>query len=69
MVREAVKQMRANLSRVSVPHELVSQFLPQQYERVRAGELELAPAALLRDKIREVLDDYLAATVAKNTAG
>ncbi len=61
-VGDAVQQLLSNLSKVSVPHELVSQFLPQQYERVRAGELELAPDALLRDKIRLVLDDYLAAT-------
>lgn len=41
---------------------LLSQYLPVQARAVAAGELTAEPAALVRDKIREVLDDYQSAT-------
>ena len=61
-VVEAVDSMVNNLRRVSVPEELLSQYLPVQYARVRAHELTNDPIDLLRDKIREVLDLYAGAT-------
>jgi D-tagatose-1,6-bisphosphate aldolase subunit GatZ/KbaZ len=65
-VSKAVDQMQWNLRTVRVPEELVSQYLPRQYQRVRDQELSVHPQALLRDTVRDVLDDYLAAT---STAG
>ena len=35
--------------------------MPDQYRRVRDGRLTRDPEALLRSKVEEVLDDYLAA--------
>lgn len=61
-VRHAVEAMVANLRQRGTPPELLSQYLPVQARQVTAGVLESDPAALMRDKVREVLDDYLAAT-------
>jgi len=61
-VRSAVATMVDNLRRTGVPEELASQYLPEQYRRFRGGKLALDPEALLADKVRAVLDDYLTAT-------
>jgi D-tagatose-1,6-bisphosphate aldolase subunit GatZ/KbaZ len=60
-VEAAVATMKANLRSAVIPEELLSQFLPDQYRRVRDGRLTRDPEALLRSKVEEVLDDYLAA--------
>ena len=47
-----------NLRGLSIPGSLLSQFLPDQYARVRAGDLKNDPEALIRDRIMNVLRDY-----------
>jgi len=47
---------------VQFPEELLAQFMPAQYRRVRERSLTNDPDALLRAKVEEVLDDYLAAS-------
>jgi len=61
-VQAAVELMKANLLSVRIPEELLAQFLPVQHRRVREGSLTNEPDALLRAKVEEVLDDYLAAS-------
>jgi D-tagatose-1,6-bisphosphate aldolase subunit GatZ/KbaZ len=60
-VTQAVDLMVRNLRGAGIPEELLSQYLPCQYTRVRIGELVGDPVDLLRDKVREVLDVYHAA--------
>jgi D-tagatose-1,6-bisphosphate aldolase subunit GatZ/KbaZ len=60
-VEAAVARMKANLRSAPIPEELLSQFMPDQYRRIRDGRLARDPEALLRSKVEEVLDDYLAA--------
>ncbi|MFE4951893.1 D-tagatose-bisphosphate aldolase, class II, non-catalytic subunit [Leifsonia sp. NPDC056665] len=62
-IEEAEATLYANLSRRAVPLPLIGQFLPDQYVRVRAGELEPTPRALVLDKIRDALRPYAAATI------
>ena len=57
-VRRSLARLLDNLERHPVPPTLLSQFLPMQYERVRAGALPNAPRAYIHDKIRHVLADY-----------
>jgi D-tagatose-1,6-bisphosphate aldolase subunit GatZ/KbaZ len=61
-VQDAVDEMAANLLRTGVPGELLSQFLPVQSGLVADGALDPTPDALMRDKVREVLDAYRQAT-------
>jgi D-tagatose-1,6-bisphosphate aldolase subunit GatZ/KbaZ len=48
----------ANLDRTGIPLPLISQFLPGQYERIRAGELQPVAQALVIDRIRDALRPY-----------
>jgi D-tagatose-1,6-bisphosphate aldolase subunit GatZ/KbaZ len=57
-VRASLARLLDNLERHPAPLTLLSQFLPMQYERVRAGALPDAPSAYIHDKIRHVLADY-----------
>ncbi len=57
-VQRAVQRLLANLADITIPLGLVSQYLPGQYRAVREGLLLTDPAALVKDKVREILDDY-----------
>jgi len=57
-VAEAVKQLIGNLSGEAIPVSLLSQYLPRQADRIRAGALANGPIELIRDKISEVIDQY-----------
>jgi len=59
-VRAAVARLVANLSAVTVPPMLLSQYLPDQARAVREGSLPARPSPgdLVRHKILTVIDDY-----------
>jgi D-tagatose-1,6-bisphosphate aldolase subunit GatZ/KbaZ len=57
-VRAALERLVANLRRSPPPLPLLSQYLPRQYEAVRAGALSGTPEALLSHAIREVTRAY-----------
>ena len=45
-----------------VPLNLLSQFMPIQYTKVREGRLENKPEALIIDRVCNTIDEYLYAT-------
>lgn len=57
-VDAARRTLLANLDRTAIPMPLISQFLPDQYDRIRAGELESAPQSLVIDRIRDAMRPY-----------
>lgn len=57
-VATSLERLLHNLSTHPVPQSLLSQYLPRQADRVRAGLLRNQPSALIHDKILEVLDRY-----------
>ena len=57
-VHAAQERLFANLHAVSLPLPLLSQALPAQYARVRAGDLTPEPRALVIDQIADVLRAY-----------
>ena len=54
----AQNRLLANLSRTGIPAPLLSQYLPDQYRRVRDGRLDADPRELLVDRVRDVLRRY-----------
>jgi D-tagatose-1,6-bisphosphate aldolase subunit GatZ/KbaZ len=54
-VDAARRTLLANLDRTGIPLPLISQFLPYQYDRIRAGELEPAAQSLVIDRVRDAL--------------
>ncbi|HET6486217.1 MAG TPA: class II D-tagatose-bisphosphate aldolase, non-catalytic subunit [Spirochaetia bacterium] len=57
-VERAMARLFSNLRAAPIPLPLLSQYLPQQHGRIRAGALTNDPGAMLRDRIREVLRGY-----------
>lgn len=57
-----------NLDRVGIPLPLISQYLPYQYDRIRAGELDTAAQSLVVDRIRDAMRPY-AGACQTNTTG
>jgi D-tagatose-1,6-bisphosphate aldolase subunit GatZ/KbaZ len=57
-VQAALGSLLRNLARSPLPRALLSQFMPVQAEKVRCGQIQNTPAALILDKVSSVLDDY-----------
>ncbi|HEX6502187.1 MAG TPA: D-tagatose-bisphosphate aldolase, class II, non-catalytic subunit [Terriglobales bacterium] len=60
-VQKEVDRLLKNLSNAPIPLTLLSQHLPEQYERVREGKICNTPESLIEDRIRQVLRFYSAA--------
>jgi D-tagatose-1,6-bisphosphate aldolase subunit GatZ/KbaZ len=60
-VQKTLMRLIENLEKIPPPLTLLSQFLPVQYERTRAGMLTNLPHHLIYDKIKSVVDDYACA--------
>ncbi len=60
-ISAAVDRLLHNLTATSIPLPLLSAYLPEQYARVRTGELAVDPVALAADRVRDVLRGYSAA--------
>ncbi len=54
----ARKTLIANLAQTGIPLPLISQFLPDQYHRIRDGRLAADPATLVTDRVRDALRPY-----------
>jgi len=57
-VSSAVERLFHNLDTTGIPLPMLSQYLPKQYPRVRAGDLPNVARALVIDHVRDVLRDY-----------
>lgn len=57
-VQKSLQLLLANLKENPIPLSLLSQFLPEQYDKVRSGVLPNTPRALIHDKIMKVTSDY-----------
>ncbi|HFE64129.1 MAG TPA: hypothetical protein ENK14_06910, partial [Caldithrix sp.] len=61
-VKAALDLLLQNLSEVTIPLSLLSQYLPLQYRRIRQGKIRNSPVSLILDKIMEVTGSYAFAT-------
>ena len=57
-IQAAQSRLMDNLAGRDIPLPLLSQHLPDQYARVRRGELPVEPEALVLDRVRDVLRAY-----------
>jgi len=60
-VQTEVSRLLANLSSFPPPLTVISQYLPSEYEAIRAGRLRGEPQAMIEHRIRGVLRVYAAA--------
>ncbi len=61
-VSESIAVLFDNL-KAGIPWNLLSQFMPVQYDRVRVGVLQNDPKALVLDRIGDTIDNYMYATM------
>ncbi len=57
-VQAALTRLLDNLSRRAIPLSLLSQYLPLEYRRVRAGHISPRPRDLILAHIEDVLENY-----------
>ena len=57
-VHSAQERLLTNLEAVDLPLPLISAYLPEQYARIRRGELAAQPHELVIDHVRDVLRAY-----------
>lgn len=57
-IQKCLQQLISNLEKNPIPMSLISQYLPRQYDAIRAGSLKRNPVDLIRDKIRDVTRMY-----------
>jgi D-tagatose-1,6-bisphosphate aldolase subunit GatZ/KbaZ len=67
-VDAARRTLLAGLDRTGIPLPLISQFLPIQYDRIRAGELPPVAQSLVIDRIRDALRPYARACLTTGVA-
>ena len=67
-VVSAEERLYENLSASGIPLPLISQFLPDQYARVRSGALRPDARELVIDRVRDALRPYSAACLRSSTA-
>jgi D-tagatose-1,6-bisphosphate aldolase subunit GatZ/KbaZ len=60
-VQTEIRRLLGNLKKHPFPLTLVSQYLPQEYEPIRAGQIKPQPEAIIRYHIQLVLRTYAAA--------
>ncbi|MBC7878159.1 MAG: D-tagatose-bisphosphate aldolase, class II, non-catalytic subunit [Anaerolineales bacterium] len=60
-VQSAMGKLLKNLDEKPLPLSLLSQFMPNQYEHIRRGEITQTPEAIIFDHIHAVLLGYKAA--------
>lgn len=65
-VKESINLMIKNLKSTQIPLTLIQQFMPIQYNNIRNGVLKNDPETLLKDVIKNCIDDYLYATEPSN---
>ncbi|MGJ7093998.1 tagatose-bisphosphate aldolase subunit GatZ [Vibrio hannami] len=57
-IASSMDKLLTNLEMKSIPLGMLSQYLPEQYKNVVAGQMEATPKDLMISKIQGVLSDY-----------
>lgn len=61
-VKASLERMITNLKSVEIPLTIIKQYMPVQYTKIREGQLENTPEALIKDHVVNCIDEYLYAT-------
>ena len=57
-VTAAIEKLFENLNRYPIPMNMLHQYMPLQFEKVRGGQMKAEPKALVQDAILQFLYDY-----------
>ena len=59
----ALEVLLANIDGTHVPLSVLEQYMPIQYTHIREGRLKAEAAAILKDRVKDYIDDYLFAVM------
>jgi len=65
VVQKSIKTLIVNLSKLEIPLTLISQFFPNQFNKIQDNKIRSIPDELITDHISPVLDGYSLACNAK----
>jgi D-tagatose-1,6-bisphosphate aldolase subunit GatZ/KbaZ len=68
-VETAFRILLSNLERVSIPDPLLSQYFPEQYQKLRHRTLDGSARSLLIDRIQQAIEPYARACSAQTPDG
>ena len=57
-VQGSIDKLLANLEETGIPMSILHQYLPKQYDKIVAGELENKPVELIKDGVVLYMEDY-----------
>ena len=57
-VKKALSRLLKNLETVQLPGPLLSQYLPEQHQKISQGKLSNNPMAIIEDKLQQTLEKY-----------
>lgn len=57
-IQKALDEMFSNIDEAGIPLSLLSQYMPNQYQKVSSGTLTLDSTSLVLDKIGEIVGQY-----------
>ena len=57
-ITEAINKLFANLTETEIPWNILHQYMPIQYNKVRDGKLALDPRSLAKDGVVQFMEDY-----------
>jgi len=60
-VQEEIARLTGNLATRAIPLPLISQYLPEEYQAIRDGQMQAFPEQMIQEHIRKVLRVYAAA--------
>lgn len=59
IIASSISTLIENINSVDVPMTLISQYMPKQYDHLRKNKKDLTAEWLIKDKIKDRIDDYL----------
>jgi len=58
-VADAIERLLHNIDEANIPLSVLEQYMPIQYAHVREGTLLMRAEALIKDRVKDYIDDYL----------
>jgi len=62
-VETAMETLLSNIDKAYIPLSVLEQYLPIQYRHIREGTLEKDAKAIVKDRVKDYIDDYLFAVM------
>lgn len=66
-INHSLNILMHNIDNHPIPLNILSQYLPAQYKRIRDQELTFSAAGIIKDRVKDTIDDYLYATAVVST--